>query len=139
MGWRNYTILINCHRFPWICSPLWSNEFLGSNGYHKHLESLSQFNRVVMWWLLCAQSYFKKIFCFSLRITFCSPGICDPAFILLHYHSSNNPLRINTNNKIPFFPFVFIKDFFSLLLVLTMYFLQCHFGISTLSHPDNAL
>merc|ERR1712178_622441 len=24
----------------------------------------------------------------------------------LHFHSSNNPLRLNTNNKIPFFPFI---------------------------------
>merc|ERR1711936_1202453 len=53
--------------------------------------------------------------------------------------SSNNPLRVNTNNKIPFFPFILVKDFFGLMVVLTLYFLQCHFGIATLSHPDNAL
>merc|ERR1711904_479283 len=27
-----------------------------------------------------------------------------------HFHSSNNPLRLNTNNKIPFFPFILLKD-----------------------------
>merc|ERR1712075_48114 len=57
----------------------------------------------------------------------------------LHYHSSNNPLRLNTNNKVPFFPFIFIKDFFGLILILSLYFLQAHFGVSSLSHPDNAL
>merc|ERR1711902_473067 len=31
------------------------------------------------------------------------------------------------------------KDFFGLILALCLYFLQCHFGVSTLSHPDNAL
>merc|ERR1739842_290787 len=38
-----------------------------------------------------------------------------------------------------FFPFIFQKDFFGLMLILCLYFLQTHFGISTLSHPDNAL
>merc|ERR1712037_448321 len=40
-----------------------------------------------------------------------------------------------------FFIFIFIlqKDFFGLVLVLCLYFLQTHFGVSTLSHPDNAL
>merc|ERR1711881_145486 len=50
-----------------------------------------------------------------------------------------NPIRINTNNKVPFFPFILLKDVFSLMIILTIYFCQCHFGISTLSHPDNAL
>merc|ERR1712233_175379 len=42
-------------------------------------------------------------------------------------------------NKIPFFPFIFHKDLFGLIIVLCLYFLQTHFGISSLSHPDNAL
>merc|ERR1711887_377882 len=47
--------------------------------------------------------------------------------------------RLNTNNKIPFFPFIFLKDFLGLILILSLYFLQTHFGVSSLSHPDNAL
>merc|ERR1712088_1002706 len=47
--------------------------------------------------------------------------------------------RNSTNNKIPFFPFIFQKDFFGLILILCLYFLQTHFGVSSLSHPDNAL
>merc|ERR1712032_903546 len=30
----------------------------------------------------------------------------------LHFHSSNNPLRLNSNNKIPFFSFIFLSFFF---------------------------
>merc|ERR1711976_998507 len=37
----------------------------------------------------------------------------------------------STNNKIPFFPFIFYKDFFGFILVLCLYFLQIHFGISS--------
>ena len=57
----------------------------------------------------------------------------------LHFLSSNNPLRNSTNNKIPFFPFIFQKDFFGFILILCLYLLQTHFGISSFSHPDNAL
>merc|ERR1711904_441739 len=46
---------------------------------------------------------------------------------------------VNTNNKVPFFPFIFVKDFFGFILILCLYFIQTHFGITSLSHPDNAL
>merc|ERR1711926_2874 len=36
-------------------------------------------------------------------------------------------------------PFIFQKDVFGLIIVLCLYFLQTHFGVSSLSHPDNAL
>merc|ERR1712141_867698 len=45
----------------------------------------------------------------------------------LHFLSSNNPLRNSTNNKIPFFPFILLKDFFGFILILCLYFLQTHF------------
>merc|ERR1712222_106071 len=82
--------------------------------------------------MLCGGHYvynptLKRFFLFHFQLPF------------LHFHSSNNPFSLNTNNKIPFFPFIFIKDFFGLILILCLYFLQTHFGISSLSHPDNAL
>merc|ERR1711997_1158564 len=57
----------------------------------------------------------------------------------LSFSSPISSLRNSTNNKIPFFPFILQKDFFGLILALCLYFLQTHFGISSLSHPDNAL
>merc|ERR1712232_1262933 len=72
---------------------------------------------------------------FSFSTPISSLWFCDSSSFL----SSNNPLRNPTNNKIPFFPFIFQKDFFGLVLILCLYFLQTHFGISTLSHPDNAV
>merc|ERR1711936_739322 len=81
----------------------------------------------------------KRFFIFHFILPFILCGFTILHLFYLHLHSSNNPLRINTNNKVPFFPFILVKDFFGLLVVLTLYFLQCHFGIATLSHPDNAL
>merc|ERR1712178_406278 len=74
---------------------------------------------------------------FLLPFLLCGFGILH--LFYLHFHSSNNPLRLNTNNKIPFLPFIFLKDFFGLVLVLCLYFLQTNFGVSSLSQPDNAL
>ena len=42
-------------------------------------------------------------------------------------------MRLNTNNKIPFFPFIFQKDFFGLILILCLYLLETHYGISSFS------
>ena len=57
----------------------------------------------------------------------------------LHFHSSYNPLKLNTNNKISFFSFIFKKDLYFFMLILCLYLLQNHYGISSFSHPDNAL
>merc|ERR1712113_63321 len=103
---------------------------------------LSPFPSVVEW--ICGGfsinvATIKRFFIFHFILPFVLCGFLVLHLFYLHYHSSSNPLRINTNNKIPFFPFVFQKDFFGLMLILALYFLQCHFGFSTLSHPDNAL
>merc|ERR1712029_1245357 len=81
----------------------------------------------------------KRFFIFHFLLPFLLCGFIILHLFYLHFHSSNNPLRLNTNNKIPFFPFIFHKDLFGLILVLSLYFLQTHYGISSLSHPDNAL
>ena len=57
----------------------------------------------------------------------------------LHHLSSNNPLGNNTNNKIPFFPFIFSKDIFGFcIFIFNVGAAQTFFGFLSLSHPDNA-
>merc|ERR1712199_126113 len=81
----------------------------------------------------------KRFFLFHFLLPFLLCGFIILHLFYLHFHSSNNPLRLNTNNKIPFFPFILLKDLIGLILVHCLYFLQTHFGVSSLSHPDNAL
>merc|ERR1712216_1118449 len=81
----------------------------------------------------------KRFFLFHFQFPFLLCALLLLHLFYLHFHSSSNPLRLNTNNKISFFPFIFQKDFFGFILVLCLYFLQTHFGVSSLSHPDNAL
>merc|ERR1711979_76378 len=76
----------------------------------------------------------KRFFIFHFQLPFLLCG-----FVVLHLLSSYNPLRLNTYNKIPFFPFILEKDLFGLILILCLNMAQIHFGISSLSQPDNAL
>ena len=76
------------------------------------------------------------IFHFILPFILC--GFIIIHFYYLHYLSSNNSLGYNINNKILFFPFIFIKDIFGLFIVITLYIIQLFFGVYSLSHPDNA-
>merc|ERR1711865_538484 len=103
---------------------------------------LSPFPSLVEWVCggYCVHSpTLKRFFLFHLQLSFLLCGFVILHLFYLHLFSSNNPLRLNTNNKIPFFPFIFIKDFFGLFLILCLYLVQTHFGVSSLSHPDNAL
>merc|ERR1712066_971592 len=102
---------------------------------------LSPFPSLVEWVCggYCVHSpTLKRFFLFHFILPFLPCGFVVLHLFYLHFHSSNNPLRLNTNNKIPFFPFIFLKDFLGLILILSLYFLQTHFGVSSLSHPDNA-
>merc|ERR1712061_974390 len=102
---------------------------------------LSSFPSLVEWVCggYCVHSpTLKRFFLFHFQLPFLLCGFVILHLFYLHFLSSNNPLRNSTNNKIPFFPFIFLKDFFCLILILFLYFLQTHFGISSLSHPDNA-
>merc|ERR1712217_1000412 len=103
---------------------------------------LSPFPSLVEWICggYCVHSpTLKRFFLFHFQAAFLLCGFAVLHLFYLHFLSSNNPLRNSTNNKIPFFTFILQKDFFGLILVLCLYFLQTHFGISSVSHPDNAL
>ena len=85
-------------------------------------------------------SYYSFIIYWDYRLPLVSWFLCFLSFLYgfiilhlfyLHFLSSNNPLRNSTNNKIPFFPFIFHKDFFGFILILCLYLLQTHFGISS--------
>merc|ERR1712186_121518 len=115
----SFLLLDGCSIYG-LCLTFWTNEFLGSYCNYKFIISFSIFNRMGLWRILCSQSNIEEV-------------------LYLHFLSSNNPLKLLTNNKIPFFPFIFLKDFFGLVTILCLYFLQTHFGVSSLSHPDNAL
>merc|ERR1712085_199721 len=133
---RNYSsLLLNGYSICWLCLTFWTNEFLGSYSNYKFIISFSIFSRMDLWRILCSQSNIEEVLSLSFSTPISSLWFCSSSSFV----SSNNPLRNSTNNKIPFFPSILQKDFFGLILILCLYFLQTHFGVSSLSHPDNAL
>merc|ERR1712072_938404 len=122
-----------------LCLTFWTNEFLGSYSNYKFIISFSIFSRMDLWRILFHCPTLKRFFLFHFIFPFLLCGFLFLHLFYLHFLSSNNPLRNSTNNKIPFFPFIFLKDLFGLILILCLYFLQTHFHVSSLSHPDNAL
>merc|ERR1712167_521202 len=89
------SLLINGSCFYGLCLTLGTNEFLGSTVI---TNLFTPFPSLVEW--VCGG--------------YCVYSPTLKRFFL--FHSSNNPLRLNTNNKVPFFPFIFIKDFFGFIL-----------------------
>merc|ERR1712178_105404 len=137
--WNSSSLLLNGYSIYGLCLTFWTNEFLGATVI---TNLLSPFPSLVEWICggYCVHSpTLKRFFLFHFQAAFLLCGFAVLHLFYLHFLSSNNPLRNSTNNKIPFFPFILQKDFFGLILVLCLYFLQTHFGISSLSHPDNAL
>merc|ERR1712039_896862 len=127
-----YFPLLNGYSIYGLCLTFWTNEFLGSYSNYKFIISFSIFNRMGFWRILCSQSNIEEVFCLSFSTPiFFFVVLQFFIFFYLHFLSSNNPLRNSTNNKIPFFPFIYQKDFFGLILILCLYFLQTHFGISS--------
>ena len=57
---------------------------------------------------------------------------------LLHRDGSNNPLGIDSSvDKIPFYPYFFIKDLFSFFIFLFFFCIFLFYFPNALGHPDN--
>jgi ubiquinol-cytochrome c reductase cytochrome b subunit len=103
---------------------------------------LSPFPSLIEW--LCGGYYvynptLKRFYLFHFQFPFLLCSLLIIHLFYLHFLSSNNPLKNTINNKIPFFPYIISKDFYAFTIILSLYLLQTNFGISTFSHPDNAL
>merc|ERR1712048_211524 len=80
------------------------------------------FKGLQKWYILKSIIFLSYFFFFHFQLPFLLCGFLLLHLFYLHFLSSSNPLRNSTNNKIPFFPFIFYKDFFGFILVLCLYF-----------------
>jgi ubiquinol-cytochrome c reductase cytochrome b subunit len=80
----------------------------------------------------------SRFFVFHFMLPFMICGLIFIHFFYLHLSGSSNPLGYNTNNYIPFFPFIFTKDSLSFYFLYSLSLLEMFFGFISLSHPDNA-
>jgi ubiquinol-cytochrome c reductase cytochrome b subunit len=65
-------------------------------------------------------------------------GLVASHLALLHAEGSNNPLGINSNVElIPFYPYFYVKDLFSFLILVSLFSFFIFFMPNLLGHSDN--
>jgi len=77
---------------------------------------------------------------FSLHFTlpFVIAGLIIVHIALLHDEGSNNPLGVTSKvDKLMFYPYLYVKDLFGLILFLIAFSAFVFFAPNTMGHPDN--
>jgi len=80
----------------------------------------------------------NRFFSLHFFLPFVIAGASLLHLALLHKSGSNNPLGVTTqNDKIPFFPYFFVKDLFALYCYLSIFGFLIFFYPNFLGHSDN--
>lgn len=80
----------------------------------------------------------NRFFSLHYLLPFAIAGATLAHIAYIHKDGSNNPLGINGNiDKIPFYPYFYIKDLYSAILVVILFSLFVFFAPNLLNHPDN--
>ena len=80
----------------------------------------------------------NRFFSIHYLLPFLIAGLALMHIALLHKDGSNNPLGIDSSvDKIPFYPYFYIKDLFVTLLFITFFSFFLFYYPNLLGHPDN--
>jgi len=80
----------------------------------------------------------NRFFSLHYLMPFVIAGLSLAHLSLLHTGGSNNPLGINTNvETIPFYPYFYVKDLFSVLILVAFFSFFVFFYPNALGHSDN--
>jgi ubiquinol-cytochrome c reductase cytochrome b subunit len=80
----------------------------------------------------------NRFFSLHYLMPFLIAGLTIAHLSLLHTAGSNNPLGINTNvDSISFYPYFYVKDLFSILILIGLFSFFVFFYPNALGHADN--
>jgi len=80
----------------------------------------------------------NRFFSLHYLMPFLIAGLSIAHLSLLHTAGSNNPLGINTNvDSISFYPYFYVKDLFSILILIGVFSFFVFFYSNALGHADN--
>ena len=80
----------------------------------------------------------NRFFSIHYLLPFAITGLVIVHIALLHKDGSNNPLGIDSStDKIPFYPYCYVKDLFNALLFVVFFSVFIFFYPNLLGHPDN--
>jgi len=80
----------------------------------------------------------NRFFSLHYLLPFIIAGLVGLHLILLHEDGSNNPLGIDSKtDKIPFYPYFYVKDLFGAIIFAIFFSIFLYFYPNLLGHPDN--
>ena len=81
----------------------------------------------------------NRFFCLHYLLPFVIAVLAALHIIILHISGSSNPLNLMSEkiDKISFYPYFYVKDLYSMLLVFIIYFIFVFFYPDLLGHSDN--
>lgn len=80
----------------------------------------------------------NRFFSLHYLLPFGIAGAALLHLVLLHQHGSNNPLGLpSATDRIPFYPYFYVKDLFSFLLFVLLFSFFVVYAPNRLGHPDN--
>jgi len=80
----------------------------------------------------------NRFFSLHYLLPFIIAAVALLHLILLHQHGSNNPLGISSVvDRIPFYPYFYVKDLFGFLVFVWVFSLFVIYAPNYLGHPDN--
>jgi len=80
----------------------------------------------------------NRFFSFHYLIPFLIAGMTIVHLSLLHQHGSNNPIGVESKgNKIPFYPYFYVKDLLSFFILIWVFSFFVFFHPNVMGHPDN--
>jgi ubiquinol-cytochrome c reductase cytochrome b subunit len=80
----------------------------------------------------------KRIFSLHYLLPFIIAALVIIHIALLHKDGSNNPLGVESNSdKIPFYPYFYVKDLFAFMCFVTFFSIILFYYPNMLGHPDN--
>jgi ubiquinol-cytochrome c reductase cytochrome b subunit len=80
----------------------------------------------------------NRFFSLHFLLPFLIAGVSLVHLALLHKDGSNNPLGIDSSgDKVPFYPYFFVKDLYAFFIFLSVFCFFVFYYPNTLGHPDN--
>ena len=135
-------ILVMATAFLGYVLPWGQMSFWGATVITNIFSSIPLYGQSIVDWLWGGfsvdQPTLNRFFSLHFLIPFLISGVVILHLSLLHNKGSNNSLGINTNiEQVNFFPFLVIKDIFSLFIYFIFFFFFVMFLPNTLGHSDN--
>ena len=80
----------------------------------------------------------NRFFSLHFLVPFLIAGVTIVHLALLHEHGSNNPVGIeSSSDKIPFYPYFYVKDLLAFFLLITVFAVFVFYFPNEMGHPDN--